>query len=71
MPGGSCLRVGCVNFLQNPYGDVGHRVHEADDPAVVLAPALSAVAFGPRVGDSHGDGEREVSAIGASLSRPS
>lgn len=55
--------------LQNPDGDVRHRVHETDDPAVVLAPLLPADTRVARVGNAHGGGEREVGAVGAGLSR--
>ena len=65
----SCWRwqKGSGRGLQDPDGNVGHRVDEADDPAVVLAPLFSVIAHVARVGDAHGDGEGEVGAIGAGL----
>ena len=53
--------------LQEPDGDIGHSIHKADDPAVVLTPRLSPVAHVARVGNAERDGERKVGAIGGGL----
>jgi len=55
---------------QYPDGDVRHRIHEADDPAVALA-GTSVRACLSALGDAEGLGESKISTVGAGLERGS